>query len=648
MLHGPSRAMEILDIDIEVIYRDFFCKKMKKILQKSNEFMMRIEMILEGLKAMETVACSDAELEKFWEYHWCAKLDDIIDYCNTQKEPFYYAFACKAYEVAQFRRNMKLRSTSREINPVVKPNHIKELCIHVATAIALLYAMSGAKAAPLDPPEIVKSYPDETKSEPDISQAEYGVSWKEPEEFPKDTRVKTVSPIAFEAGHAEVNDREDVFLEKESMENIANEVTERGLRVIKEMTHQRRGRIAAYHDTDELRKLGIGVDRHIVRIAQLDSGTTQIVRDTSGKFEIGENVALETWDDMLFFKQDHRGFLMMNVRKNLSHRNAEGLFEPFIFYDEPTPGKYANFRMAMVLPNGQSGHFSGTENISLDVKYEQEFNAILTDYFAVQKEYIEFAQRMKKEKYATENNGIHYTNDYDKACRDGKNPPPLKTSPAILKRFEGYAETLPPEVVKNFGPDRIIQSGHCNSPTLGSYHGERNLICICDEGSSKAVFFHEFFHALDANSKKNNDDLWEKRFDPENKIYGKIKGHGQRVKGFAWVYGTSNPAEDQATVSEGLFIRSEHKDILVRARTDKVLREKIETITGCNIDLKNLRYASTMTVEEYRTKTGYDGYRFFLDWSPDKINHHYWNQILARKSSLQQTNLQVNPAQFHK
>lgn len=634
MLHGPSRAMEILDADVEAIHRDFFATKKANDLARSDEFIMRIEMILEGFKAMATVACSDAELEKFWEYHWCAKLNDITNYCNKQKEPFYNALSRKAYEAAQFCRNVKLRSASREINSVVKPNHMKELCMHVATAIALLYAMPGAKAEPLVKLEVVKSYPDETKSDRDVPQTEYGVSWKELDEFPKDTKAKIASPIAIEAEHAEVGDRVDVFLEKESMVNMANEITEKGLGAIKRMTHQRKGRIAAYHDTDELRKSGIGVDHHIVRVAKLDNATTQIVRDTSEKFELGENIALETWDDMLFFKQDHRGFLMMDVKKNLSHRDAEGSFEPFIFYDEPAPGKYTNFRMAMVLPNGPSGHFLGTESVSLDVKYEQELSVALTDYFTAQKEYIEFTQRMKKEKYATENTGIRYTNDFDKACRAGKKIPPLKTSPAIIKRFESYVEILPPEVVINFGPNRIVQSGHCNSPTVGVYFNDRNLICICDEGSSKEVFFHEFFHAMDANSRKDNDALWVKRFDLENKIYGKIKNHGQHVKGFTWVYGTNNPAEDQATVAEMLFIRSRHKDILVQARTDKVLREKIETITGCNIDLKNLRYASTMTVEEYKAKTGYDGYRFFLDWAPDKINHHYWNQILAGKSPL--------------
>lgn len=644
MLHGPRMAMEILESDISNLYDDFFHTTDEAKVNSGRDFIERIGLIREGFKALTSIAFSDSEIEKSQDYHWCRRIDAMQRYCHDRKDKgtFYKQFAAIAHEASQLRVNMKPRSASEEANPLVKASHIKELCLHFATLAALIYALPSAGAdAETARVDETKQYPAATaRMEPTAPTGEYGVHWSETEKFPVDTEEKSASFVAFDPTEAkEKSEGESIFLEKIAMEEMVNEVAEKGIRHVRRMTSQLNAQ--DYDNPHNLKKLGIGIDRHIVRIAVVDDHRVQMVMDTSEKFEGGEGVALETWDDDLFFRQDGHGFLMMKFEKDFS--NELGMYAstkmpaalPYILYDEDSAGHYRNFRMAMLFPSGPSGHFSGTVTIPLDVKYEAEFNVYLAEYKKAKNKYPAFLEKVKKERYSFESGGIRYTNDYDHTCRGGKTG--LRTSPEILKRFQGYTTILPPEVVEKFGPDRIVQSGHCDSPTIGAYRSDSNLVCICDEGASKETFFHEFFHAMDAHSRENydNDESWERRFDPEKKFYGKINDRGQVVKGFVRAYGAGNAREDRATFAEALFMKNRHADLLMRARKDKVLRDKIETITGCIIDTQHLRYVSTMTPEEYTARTGYNGYRFFLEWSKDKVNHEYWNKILAGKPPLE-------------
>jgi len=655
--HGSRGAMESLGCDI-VSLEHFFMQNFNAgtvVEEYGPECMERMEMIVAGLKCMHTLGTRNSDIKRYqnkfltdnWTYGSTSRYGEYMDLIvrinvvcqknGNKLGEWGGKIQNMTHRIFTYARSMRPRSMEQEGDPKVKKSHLKELLLHFGTAVALIYAAPNAKAETVKPDAMSVHYSDATASlQQDIPKAEYGVQWNEPEAFPQDTKEKTISPVAFDSGKNPENDHKNIFLEEEAMDRLAEEMVRGGIVSIRRLEDTLYRKRLSYQDDVSLAKLGIGIDKHVIRLAQVNQGGTKLVRDTTKKFEIGEGIELETWNNTLFFRQDHRGFLMMDVEINLPRvLGREGVATPFlplIVYDETTPHHYTNFRMAMLMPNGPSGHFSGTPSIPLDAKYEEDLNKALADYFQEQADYLDFLKRMKKEKYAEVKGKIQFTNNYDQACRGKKD---IKNIDAIVKKYQQYISIIPPEVMEKFGARRIVRSNYGDSKLAGEYYSDSNVICMYHgTDGAKEPFFHELFHSFDRHDQAN-DEIWIRRFDIDGSRYAnKYVFDSKPRQGFADPYGSSNETEDQATMAEKLFTKGKHRALLMRARTDKVLREKIETITGCNIDLKNLKYASTMTVDEYKAKTGYEGYRFFLNWSPDKMNHQYWNKILAGKSPL--------------
>lgn len=656
--HGSRGAMESLGCDI-VSLEHFFMQNFNAgtaVEEYGPVCMERMEMILAGLKCMHTLGTRNSDIERYqnkiladnWTYGSTSRYGEYMDLivrinvvCQNNRNKLGEwggKIQNLTHQIFTYARSMPPRSIEQEGDPKVKKSHLKELLLHFGTAVALIYAAPNAKAETVKPDESSSvHYSDATASlQQGIPKAEYGVQWIEPEAFPQDTKEKTISLVAFDSGRNPENDHRNIFLEEEAMDMLAETMVRESIRSIRRLEDTLYRKRLSYQDDASLAKLGIGIDTHVIRLAEVDKRNTKLVRDTTKKFEMGEGIELETWNNTLFFRQDHRGFLMMNIENNLPRVLwREGVATPFlplVVYDETSPHHYTNFRMAMLMPNGPSGHFSGTPSIPLDAKYEEDFNKALADYFQEQADYLDFLKRMKKEKYAEVKNKIQFTNNYDQACRGKKD---MKNIDPTIKKYQQYISMIPPEVIGKFGAKRIVRSDYRNPKLGGEYDPNSNVICMYN-GSDRdqGAIFHELFHSFDRHDQENNE-IWIRRFDIDGSRYAnKYVYDFKPRKGFASPYGSSNETEDQATMAEKLFSKDAHRALLMRARTDKVLREKIETITGCAIDLKNLKYASTMTVDEYKAKTGYDGYRFFLNWSPSKMNHHYWNKILAGKNPL--------------
>jgi hypothetical protein len=68
---------------------------------------------------------------------------------------------------------------------------------------------------------------------------------------------------------------------------------------------------------------------------------------------------------------------------------------------------------------------------------------------------------------------------------------------------------------------------------------------------------------------------------------------------------------------------------LRRAKKDKVLKKKIEVLTGCELDTETLKFTKTYSKEEYIVNFPYPDINYYLAWSHGVMNHEWWNNYLA-------------------
>jgi hypothetical protein len=159
----------------------------------------------------------------------------------------------------------------------------------------------------------------------------------------------------------------------------------------------------------------------------------------------------------------------------------------------------------------------------------------------------------------------------------------------------------------------------------------------------KSDFLHEIFHGLDWKSHNYEDDdpTWisKTKRDPKpdwNNFYNfnkyqYVEKPIRTSEGFSNLYGSENTLEDQATIAEALFDKESLRELILRSKEDVVLREKIELITACVLDVKKGRFLRTMTEKEYSKFSGFKGYHYYYAWSEGKMDHKYWNAILDGK-----------------
>lgn len=172
-----------------------------------------------------------------------------------------------------------------------------------------------------------------------------------------------------------------------------------------------------------------------------------------------------------------------------------------------------------------------------------------------------------------------------------------------------------------------VAAGYANGASIVMVHS-------VGKGADENVFDHEFFHSLDSrnNDLTLDDDRWIE------KTHSKGKYQGNHIvlddppwtppAGFARKYGMFAVPEDQATMAENFFQPHFFKFMLRRALNgDSDLFMRIQLLTASIIDPHTERFVRTMTPEEYKKYSGFDGYRYFHAWSP-KMDHAYWNAVL--------------------
>lgn len=159
-------------------------------------------------------------------------------------------------------------------------------------------------------------------------------------------------------------------------------------------------------------------------------------------------------------------------------------------------------------------------------------------------------------------------------------------------------------------------------------------------------FYHEMFHVLDFmdDLEKNDDTQWI-TYNPHGlRDYTFSSGYEAAIKdgkcetdqpqGFAACYAMQGgPNEDQAVTGEMLWHKENGRTMLIRTKKDPVLLKKVEAITGCTFDQTLGRFSSDMSVQEYKTRSGYTSFEYYAKWFRDAKGNllygaDFWNKKL--------------------
>lgn len=279
--------------------------------------------------------------------------------------------------------------------------------------------------------------------------------------------------------------------------------------------------------------------------------------------------------------------------------------------------------------------------------------AYLRDKYGIDARILE-GEDLHNENYVTKRTEVkecdcvteHFT-EHDLPRKVEKGDP--KNFPTFLHDICSATSKYPVNLFQKMRGIKIQMSGKIEiegvlGGTVGGYaSGPFNIVIAYSPGSmgNQATFDHEFMHALDFrhNDLISDDDQWIK------KSGSKADYTGYKLVlddlpwtppvGFARKYGKASVPEDQATMAENLFQPHYLKYMLRRAvQGDKSLLMKLQLITACFIDPRTETFSRTMTPEEYKTNSGFDGYRYYRAWSL-KMDHAYWNGLLSQVSTEQ-------------
>ncbi|KKQ70843.1 MAG: hypothetical protein UT33_C0015G0011 [Candidatus Peregrinibacteria bacterium GW2011_GWC2_39_14] len=154
---------------------------------------------------------------------------------------------------------------------------------------------------------------------------------------------------------------------------------------------------------------------------------------------------------------------------------------------------------------------------------------------------------------------------------------------------------------------------------------------------------HELFHTQDSFDESENS-IWAGLNPNGMKDYvfkngeeaimaGEDKDDSVPPQGFARKYGkTGGPNEDKATIAQNLLDAFRAGTMYKRAKTDTVLRNKMEAMTGCLFDPEKGEFVRQLTLNEYKTRFGFSEFKFFAKWSRTKkgiltMDPAYWNLL---------------------
>jgi hypothetical protein len=115
-----------------------------------------------------------------------------------------------------------------------------------------------------------------------------------------------------------------------------------------------------------------------------------------------------------------------------------------------------------------------------------------------------------------------------------------------------------------------------------------------------------------------------------------VEGEGPSREGFAGsTYSIEGgPDEDQAVTAEDLLNSWKAYTLTMRAKTDDILRNKLEAITGCLFDQVTGKFVRQLTLQEYKERLGFNDFQYYaaasrLPSGKLTMGPSYWNAIAA-------------------
>lgn len=218
-----------------------------------------------------------------------------------------------------------------------------------------------------------------------------------------------------------------------------------------------------------------------------------------------------------------------------------------------------------------------------------------------------------------------------------------------LQRLKKIMKKYPPRMIRKSGLTNIYFVNKIGDKTGHMFAGVQyeHYIFIDINFDVIGTFDHEFYHLNETTDGdvQTKDSIWTQVNPTGTSVYrypngflANLAGRGAGsyipiLKGFARIYGKNGgPPEDRATIGEVLLNPERNNALLVRAKTDNVLKKKIESLTACVFDQELGRFSRQYTREEYKREYGYEDYQYYARWSPDKngdivMNCEYWNEF---------------------
>jgi len=255
-------------------------------------------------------------------------------------------------------------------------------------------------------------------------------------------------------------------------------------------------------------------------------------------------------------------------------------------------------------------------------------------------------KRSLKERYDV---GFYYKDVPDDI---NANPRGKKAATNILRSVDNTFDMFPGFMIRDSKLGAVYAVKDLKDKKGHSYGGMSSRDSIYLTSGSKRTIVHELYHVLDSQDDRfltdNDNDIWSS-LNPNGKrdyVYqhgGDAIANPQEFRkggrchevneGFVKQYSyCGGPDEDQATVTDSLFTASTNPKFLERLKTDKVLLDKVEMITGCKFDPEQMKFSRFLRRHEYKERFKTEDYEYFAKWSKNLMNPRYWNAVIKGQS----------------
>jgi len=182
-----------------------------------------------------------------------------------------------------------------------------------------------------------------------------------------------------------------------------------------------------------------------------------------------------------------------------------------------------------------------------------------------------------------------------------------------------------------------------NGQKAGGFAGDSYIVADIDN-DIRWIFDHEYFHILDkSDGYEEDNETWARLNQNGMADYLHLNGtdaldadeSATPSEGFSSTYGKEGgPDEDQAKSAQDLLNPWKAYTLTMRAKTDDILRNKLEAITGCLFDQVTGKFVRQLTLQEYKERLGFNDFQYYaaasrLPSGKLTMGPSYWNAIAA-------------------